>query len=157
MPASPIFDLFHADDADDAQNDSNSQGISSAYADVISAEMWEEILLCRATVIDPLPRHLAKPYAEAKCELMQHVLAAHPINADNEHDAVQAWMCLIFFDKLVAHAKTDPSVSLNATMRQRLRQALDGDWAYLAHDMLDKWPRDHPAVQSDAKDPVAAA
>ena len=41
-------------------------------------------------------------------------------------------------------------------MRQRLRHALDGDWAYLAHDVLDKWPRQSPAAPA-ARDPAAQA
>ena len=57
----------------------------------------------------------------------------------SEEDSFQAWMSLILLDKLVAHTKTDPSISLNATMRQRLRQAQDGEWLYLANDVLDKW------------------
>ena len=84
---------------------------------------------------------------------MGQILHTHP---DNHQDLTQAWMCLIHFDKLVAHSKTDPSISLNAAMRQRLRHAASGEWSYLAHDVLDRWPRDVRAAHA-AKDPAAQA
>ena len=142
---------------DEVPQDSNDQGLTSVYADVITGDMWEELLTTQATIIDPLPKHLQKAYAEAKCEVMQQILTIPP-DPTNEHDATQAWMCLLLFDKLVAHAKTDPSISLNATMRQRLRQAMDGEWMYLATDFIDKWtkgssPRTHPKKTPSPQQP----
>ena len=85
---------------------------------------------------------------------MQQVLSTP---AADHGEAVQAWMCLILFDKLVAHSKTDPSMSLNATMRQRLRQAMDGEWLYLASDVLDKWPKRRAAAPTNADHLAATA
>merc|ERR1711940_148932 len=54
-------------------------------------------------------------------------------------DQEQAWMCVIFFDKLVGHTKTDNNMTLNQSMRHRLRLAADGEWHTLVTEALEAW------------------
>ena len=120
-------------------------------ADIVSEDMWNDLLRTNMTVIDPLPKHLVTVYAEAKCESMRQLLESHP----TEEDAVQAWLCLLLFDKLVAHTKTDPHVSLNITMRLWLRQAADGEWYALVADALDRWADRGPRQPTSKSGPFA--
>ena len=111
-------------------------GASDDQADYIDAKVWETTLTLRCNIIDPLPKHLVQPYAETKAEVVDQLLNTNPQDTEA---LTQAWFCVIFFDKLVAHSKCDPDDSLNATMRNRMRMASNGEWVTLAHDLIDRW------------------
>ena len=114
--------------------------------------MWKKALTTKMAVIDPLPKHPHQAFAEGKGRCIDQMLApATP------QDHEQAWMCVIFFDKLVVHTRTDNNMTLNQSMRNRLRMAAEGEWHTLVTEALEAWGvKEAGSLGQGRKDPDKA-